>query len=356
MLPRIIDSWANLPRTGAYHLTEQVWFDLKTNYPPKSHAEVAKDVAAFANAMGGAIIVGATEGTLGPDYSNPLPTAVAAEVENQVDLAVRDFCRPSPAVHVRSIPSPDHPTRMIVVVNVDPFVEQPVAARHASDINAWRFPIRVGRHTEFIFPELLPMHMDSKARRAKLLLLRVLETGRDFDLFTVPSGLFKRGDIQGPGEFVADAVDPGDGSTFVVRDTKGAFGGQSVAIPLHDVEAVWLQHDGRWAVRIAGRLEEMSALDGSTTNVLTYIPPSTFVVSPLERAVERLSDRVRDMAQAVGGTLTVEQHPRREPASSAIAERAYLLWEERVRHDAPGTADGDWFRARRIVLREMRGD
>ena len=98
MLFNLIDSWETLPRATASFLQERIWFDLKATYSLDSQAEMAKDVAAFANALGGAIIVGATEGVTGPDYSRPLGIDHAAKIEDALDKAVRDLCRPSPTV------------------------------------------------------------------------------------------------------------------------------------------------------------------------------------------------------------------------------------------------------------------
>jgi schlafen family protein len=355
MLPRIIDSWLSLPRASGSYLQERVWFDLKATYAPKSQAEMAKDVAAFANALGGAIIIGANEGATEPDYSSPLSSNHAAGIENEFDQAVRHFCRPSPTAHVRTIPVPGHSAKVLLVVNVEPIVDQPVAARHPTDKDMWRFPLRVGRHTEYLLPEQLPLHMNSKARRAKLLLLRTVDAGGDIDLFTVPSGGSRHATIQGSDHFVVVSVDDDSGGSLVLRATSETLGHQSVTIPIDDIEAVWLQHTGRWAVRASGRLEQFNAADGSVVGQLIYTPPTTFVVSPLGRVVDDLSKRVRDIAVALQGTLAVENHPRTEPSDAAIAECAYAFWRFRVEHNIPGSADDDWLRARLQVLAQNRG-
>jgi|GEM_PF-1738587 len=351
MLPRLIDSWEALPRAIEAHLQERLWFDLKETYQPQSQAEMAKDVAAFANALGGAVIVGAKEGATEPDYSSPLSATYAAKIENEFDLAVRDFCRPSPTVHVRTIPVPTEKGKVIIVANIESFVDQPVAARHGTDKDMWRFPLRVGRHTEYLFPEQLPLYMNSKARRAKLLLVRVLDAGGEIDVFTVPSGSTKHANIQGASRYVLDGVDRDGGGAVVIRDPRG---GQSVSIPIDDVEAVWLQHTGLWAVRLSGRIERIRPLDRSVDELLTYTPPTTFVVSPLGRVVDELSSRVREVTQALQGTLSVEHHARVEPNDDAIAERAFELWQARLADEVPGSAADDWFRARQQLLYQGR--
>jgi hypothetical protein len=191
--------------------------------------------------------------------------------------------------------------------------------------------------------------MNSKARRAKLLLLRVKADGGDIDLFTVPSGLSRRGTIQGSRHFLVEGVDE-DGSGAAVLRERRDFGGQAIAVPIDDVEAVWRQHGGGWAMRITGRVEEFME------SGLAYIPPTTFVVSPLEKLVQETSKRIGEIAQSMRGTLVVEQHPRAEPSDNDIAVRAHHLWLRRAERGQPGSAENDWFCARRQLLAERRND
>lgn len=353
MQPTLVDSWETLPRASEAHLLqERVWFDLKATYAPGKRAEMAKDVAAFANAEGGALIIGAAEGSTAPDYSSPLQGDYAAKLENDFDQAVRDFCRPSPTVHIRMIPARGMRDKVVLAVNVEPFVDQPIGARHETERDMWRFPVRVGRHTEFILPEQLPLHMNSKARRAKLLLLRAVEAGGEVDLFTVPDGSSRHANIQGAVEFRVEAIDQLGSGSLVIREPTP--NGQAATIPIDDVEAVWLQHTGRWAVRVSGRLEFFDSVDGSATHELMYTPPSTFVVSPLGRVVAELNDRVREITKALNRTLVVEQHSRTEPPDEEIARCAHQLWELRETRQTIGSAEDDWLRARAHLLRVRR--
>lgn len=356
MLWPLIETWAALPRKSEAYLTERQWFDLKETYAPDKRAEMAKDVAAFANALGGTLIIGAKEGPTEPDYTSPLAATHAEKVALAFDQAVRDFCRPSPTVHVRPIPSPDAQGKVVLVVNIEPAVDQPIAARHAEDKDAWRFPVRVGRDTEFLFPEQLPLYMNSKARRAKLLLLRALAAGGDIDFFCVPGGSSKHNSLQGRDRdtFKLCDVDADGGGGVLLRDISGVFDHQSIIIPLDDVEAVWRQHDGRWAMRISGRLERYDSFDGNEKNALIYTPPTTFVVSPLGSIVEGLGKQVRDVARALSSTLVVQHFERHEPSEDEIRERAYERWLMREKHGLPGSPISDWFNARRALLAERR--
>ena len=357
MLRPLIETWSALPRKSEAYLQERLWFDLKQTHGPGSQAEMAKDMAAFANALGGALVIGATEGPTEPNYSSPLAANYAGQIALEFDQAVRDYCRPSPTVHIRTIPAPDASGKVVLVVNIEPAIDGPVAARHRNDKDAWRFPIRVGRDTEFLFPEQLPLYMNSKARRAKLLLLRALAAGGDIDFFCVPSGPSGRGTIQGRDRdlFKLESVDADGGGGVLLRDIAGHYGNQSVVVPFDDVEAVWRQHDGRWAMRTSGRVEEFIPFDDAGKRILIYTPPGTFVVSPLGSVIEDLAEHTRDVARALTRTLVVQQFEREEPTEEEIRARANKIWQMRQRNGGlSGTAMTDWLSARRALLAERR--
>ena len=71
-----------------------------------------------------------------------------------------------------------------------------------------------------------------------------------------------------------------------------------MAVPLDDIEAAWLQLDGRWAVRIAGALEPGVVYFSSPGEEhLIYVPPGTASGSPL-------AGHARDAAQAIVDVAT----------------------------------------------------
>ncbi len=96
----------------------------------------------------------------------------ALRVAEAYRLAARHRCRPVPSVEalVLTLNGTD---QVVVAVNVDPLPDQPVAAQfYRKDSNgkavpedAWRFPIRVGSHTDFIDPARLPMYINPHIRR-----------------------------------------------------------------------------------------------------------------------------------------------------------------------------------------------
>ena len=103
-----IQEAAQLPQVG--EATERFFLDLKRAYEKKSfpdskkerfdHREMAKDVAAFANASGGTIVVGAIENqaTGAVAKYEPLLKKLAKEPSAAFNDATRDRCSPRPVL------------------------------------------------------------------------------------------------------------------------------------------------------------------------------------------------------------------------------------------------------------------
>jgi hypothetical protein len=137
--------------------------------------ELAKDVAAFANRLGGAILIGAEQDTATGTCSSQTPFAPALAVE--FEIALRDalkLCRPSPLVEIEVIPFDPN---VMVVVNVWAFPGQVVAVEVAGDKErggyggtTYVFPIRALSHTNYLTPEQIPMLMIPDIRRTAILL------------------------------------------------------------------------------------------------------------------------------------------------------------------------------------------
>ena len=150
---------------------ETFLLDFKRQGNPEERLEMAKDVAAFANNLGGVILVGATEdrknGRLG--RYQPLPESDSARLARAYDEAIRDRCFPKPFHQTLALPKDGG---FVVAVNVWPYPGQPVGVGHdgGGNATAFAFPIRSGVNTVYLSPEQLPMFMDAKARRIAILL------------------------------------------------------------------------------------------------------------------------------------------------------------------------------------------
>lgn len=131
------------------------------------HEDLAEQIAAFANALGGSIIVGANEQAGGTYIYDSMSEAEADVNRIKYEQANRDFCSPNPLLEAVVIP---RPPGFVAAINVWPFVGQAVGVRiGAPDKAAWLFPLRVGTQTKFLRAEQLPMIMLPELRKVAIL-------------------------------------------------------------------------------------------------------------------------------------------------------------------------------------------
>jgi hypothetical protein len=151
--------------------------DGKINY-----LELAKDMAAMANAYGSVIIVGACENPKGIlSFYKTVSKERAAQVCDEYATAHRDRLRPAPIV----VPEPiDHDGGFLVIVSVEASVGQAIGVRflpredtdpseQKAPQEIFGFPVRVGDNTIWLQPEQLSMLMLPELRRTILLLHKI---------------------------------------------------------------------------------------------------------------------------------------------------------------------------------------
>jgi len=182
MLYRPIRKYAELPQDGALdaETRERHDRDFKQFVDPRDPTEHAKDMAAFANVLGGVIIVGGEVENGDRVKYNGVRGQTPDDVKEIYEKQAMKLCAPAPSIDVIPIRLPDG--RYVVAVNVDPYLDQPIASRaRTRDQNggmqthsdAWVFPYRVASQTRFLDPRELPMYMDPRTRRALILLHRI---------------------------------------------------------------------------------------------------------------------------------------------------------------------------------------
>jgi hypothetical protein len=139
----------------------------------------AKDVAAFANHLGGTLLIGACEkdGQLGA-YKGMSPAA-AADVRNGYSKAIKDKCQPHPAVDFEEYPAPSDHAKRIVAINVWPsllLIGVEIAAHKPTEGyggTSFVYPVRSGTDTTFLGPGQIAMYMTPHVRRIAVLLSKV---------------------------------------------------------------------------------------------------------------------------------------------------------------------------------------
>lgn len=141
----------------------------------------AKDVAAFANHLGGTILVGAKEadprGRL--ERYVGLPAADAATVRDTFSKAVKDRCEPLPHFDCEEYEAPNDTTKRVVAVNVWPsllLVGVRIVAHKPSENyggDSYVYPVRSGTDANYLTPSQIAMYMTPQVRRVAVLISRI---------------------------------------------------------------------------------------------------------------------------------------------------------------------------------------
>jgi hypothetical protein len=173
-----------LPEIGT-HENQELDFKAKLNTKDgkTDYLELAKDMAAMANAYGGTIIIGACEDPKGVlSVYKPLTEEEAAFTCNEYKTAQRDRLRPTPIVVPDMI---SHEGGFLVTVKVEPSMGQAIGVRFIPKVDVepetkqppeiYGFPLRVGDNTTWLQPEQLPMLMIPTLRRNIVLLRQTIK-------------------------------------------------------------------------------------------------------------------------------------------------------------------------------------
>ena len=241
---------------GLARSTEGRSLDFKERVDPKQWWELAKDIAAFANHVGGTILVGASELANGTAVLFGVTSADAIELAREYENAAKDKCKPRPLVGIDQIPLENG--KVVVAINVEPFPLALVGAMfYAPDRNgkpqtcdAWRFAVRVGKHNVPLQPDQIAMFMEPKTRRMVTLLEGIPETMRARVLLVyVPRAQGNAHPL--PIEFIGVQTMQ---NVFAFTEERGGVR-RTHRVPLDDVEAVWEGKPGEWQIRDGGYLD-----------------------------------------------------------------------------------------------------
>jgi hypothetical protein len=251
-----IEAPGDLPPPGALNARarEKQDLDFKIFADSGKMWEHAKDIAAFANALGGVLLIGAD------DQSDPTVLKYPGLVGQTVADVKRVYedagakCSPAQSVDVVPIKGPGNLD--LVAVNVDPCVDQIVASPGGHKQTGilghlWRFPIRRASQTDDINPEDLAMFMDRQARRAYVMVARIPPDKRPRMVFyhQKSASPHQHGPLE-TGDYELRLVDVPRERNFIVVEHTGS----QCRIPLSDILDVWERDDEVWAVKVSGTL------------------------------------------------------------------------------------------------------
>ena len=244
--------------------------DYKGTAKPKEWWELAKDVAAFANHLGGVVLLGAFERPDGVPSLQGLPPDEVKALASAYEEVARDRCRPSPLVTCSRIPWKNGSEMLAVNVQAQLALvgaqfyasrkdtKNPDGPLVVSAANAWQFPMRVGKDNVPLPLEQAIMHMSAHARRVVILLTSIADPKK---VKLVWQRFETKAHVYPP--FACTLQD------FSVECNVARFAVDGylhpVSIPLDDIEAAWTDRDG-WAVRVSGFFE-----NSSQTGIQTYV-------------------------------------------------------------------------------------
>lgn len=267
---------SHLPTVGTKG--EDLSCDFKGTIKGALPGELAKDVAAFANAAGGTIVIGAQENKTTNTLQAwvPMTLADASADKKSIDAAILAHCSPLPTFDPQVIQRT--PTDWVVAVNVWPYDLLPVGVRLPVDPafgkqwDAWAFFVRSGTQTNILTAEEASMLMLPAVRRT-IILLGTIPVGKKQGVsvhFQMPQmtpvsaqskvsylDLVDVKPLQNVAIFIAHQVNQ-PGSHPVAHGTH-------LHIPLPAIDLVWPLASGSWAMRIKGQIH-------SVNNVPLYVP------------------------------------------------------------------------------------
>lgn len=253
-----IEEPSSLPPPGPLdpRVREKQDLDFKTFANKGAMWEHAKDIAAFANAPGGVLLVGAD------NQSDPTvlkyPGVRGQTVPEVMDIFQHAGSMCSPAQNVDTVPLKGPGGVDLVAVNVDPYVEQIVASPGGHEKTGrlpslWRFPIRRASQTDDIHPEDLSMYMNRQVRAAYLMLAAIPEEKRSQVTFYFPHIDYPTTGVKRtvPRPLRLEGVPKGRNYLAVAVVGNNT----TCHVPLADVLDVWEESDGTWAVKVTGTFE-----------------------------------------------------------------------------------------------------
>ena len=277
-------------------------FDAKRSYsnadPDARKEEMCKDIAAFATAMGGTLVVGAAEQG-GRIVALPGVENVR-RLQEDISKAVQSLCFPTPSFADRVVainanwrelilgrPGASEPDVDLLVLNIYPMPAGPVAVRAVRDRDLYRFPIRVGDQTEFLDPARLSLYMNTHDRQIALLLHEILQDdalptvrfpdAQDSKGAVVPGErgrhveVFDRRRLEGSAACTRILKRLDERHMVAVFDAGHLGEGEVEAhVPLTFVRAVWNDPREGWSIALEGSLFRPLT---TSKRVIPFIPP-----------------------------------------------------------------------------------
>lgn len=208
---------------------------------------MAKDMAAFANALGGVVLIGTSKDDEPLAYPG-IPRDFAERLSDGFSDAHARHLSPKPPNVERIIVAIPDSDKVLLAVNVHPFSDQIVGAKTGS--NSWRFPVRVGADTNDLEPAMLPLY--AAAIRRNIILVGSINPSSDkISLcFRNPTNTQTADPVYYEAGLRDVSVDKNVMVIVLIEDVT-----RTHQIPLDDIDSVWDSGSGpnpHWIIRVRG--------------------------------------------------------------------------------------------------------
>jgi Putative DNA-binding domain len=253
---RIIDSTASLPAIGS---VEDDALDFKREAARDAgefdQIEMAKDIAALANGVGGTLLIGANEVDHRLASYQPMALDVVSQVEQVYGQALSKRCVPTPSARITRVEKDDG---FVLAINVSAYLPGPIGVlrkgaetadrgpKHASK-PSFMFPVRRGVHTSYLDPGQLAMIQLPELRRA-VMMLNLIPPEAAVCLQDQhghrPSCRIKSTDI--------------DANTIRLQCQAPQGNTVEFTMPVSDIRVVWKTEDGRWTAAVTGKISMLN--------------------------------------------------------------------------------------------------
>ncbi|MBR6123271.1 ATP-binding protein [Candidatus Saccharibacteria bacterium] len=205
---------------------EGIHWDYKQMFNSKEPADIAIDLAAFANTYGGTLLVGVAEKKINglKVASGFAPNVDAEEIRKSIFTHILDLV--SPKIDAQVVPI-DVSGNMVVAINVEPSVNL-ISVRSKKDPHAYDFPYRTEYGNQFmIFEEVEKRMVDNKTRAMYLKLKKYLPSGGKVNIYPAPIANNK---IEWRFEWIHNSENE-------IRLDQNGY--RSIDIPISFIEEVW---------------------------------------------------------------------------------------------------------------------
>ena len=226
---KTVQDFESLIRMG--ETPEGIHWDYKQAFNPKDPADIAIDLAAFANTYGGTLLIGVAEKKINglKVASSFVPNVDAEEIKKLVHTRIHEIISPKIDVQVVPIEVSGNP---IVAVNVEPSINL-VGVCLDRDRRQYSFPYRTEYGNQYmIFEEVEKRMVDNKTRAMYLKLKKYLPNGGRVMLYPFPIRNYQT-------QWCFNWMDGFDNE---IKLEANGFG--SIVVPISFIDEVWRGHEG----------------------------------------------------------------------------------------------------------------